>query len=278
LIEPRLAENRFYGWLEKTWMAQQIPWAVLFYALGGWGFIFWGVCARVTAGVLGHWLIGYFAHNRGAMHYEVGNAAVQGHNIPLTSVLTMGECWHNNHHAFPGSARLGLFPGEWDPGWWMLLLFHRLGLTWNFRLPEHLPMRAELHCLDKRAAAHFQEARFSRAGSAPQNPGLRQIWHRLRSQPTAKDLGDAATDLRIEWPAALLSLPRMRCLVGRQIDLRVNFALDRLVLYEGATPTLGLPGLCIAMARRNEAARTVALCLLPFAAAMETARSSLAVR
>jgi stearoyl-CoA desaturase (delta-9 desaturase) len=102
--------------LERSWMAQQLPWAVVFYLWGGWGFVFWGVCARVTAGVLGHWLIGYFAHNHGQMHVEVRGAAVQGRNLRLTSLLTMGECWHNNHHAFPGSARLGLFPGEWDPG------------------------------------------------------------------------------------------------------------------------------------------------------------------
>ena len=39
---------------------------LLFYAMGRLGLVFWGVCARVTAGVLGHWLIGYFAHNDGA--------------------------------------------------------------------------------------------------------------------------------------------------------------------------------------------------------------------
>lgn len=143
-IEERVAEDRFYVFLQRTWMAQQLPWAALFYAWGGWGFVFWGVCARVLAGVGGHWLIGYFAHNRGGMNYEVRDAAVQGHNIPWTSLLTMGECWHNNHHAFPGSARLGLRAGEWDPGWWMLKLLRRGGLVWDFRLPADLPRRPEL--------------------------------------------------------------------------------------------------------------------------------------
>ena len=58
--------------------------ALLFYAWGGWAFVFWGVCARVTAGVAGHWLIGHFAHNHGGMSYEVRGAAVQGRNVRWT--------------------------------------------------------------------------------------------------------------------------------------------------------------------------------------------------
>lgn len=143
-LEPRIARDRCYRALEQTWMLQQLPPALLLYTIGGWGFLFWGTCARVTAGVFGHWLIGYFAHNRGGMHYEVRGAAVQGRNIRFASLLTMGECWHNNHHAFPGSARLGLFPGEWDPGWWMLMVLSRLGLVWGVCLPTDLPVRPEL--------------------------------------------------------------------------------------------------------------------------------------
>jgi stearoyl-CoA desaturase (delta-9 desaturase) len=146
-LEPRLANDRFFAFLQRTWMAQQLPWAVLFYLWGGWAFVFWGVCARVTAGVTGHWLIGYFAHN-GAHHenmsYEVRGAAVQGRNVRWTSLITMGECWHNNHHAYPGSARLGLHDGEWDPGWWTLMLLRKCGLASSFRLPPDLAHRPEL--------------------------------------------------------------------------------------------------------------------------------------
>jgi stearoyl-CoA desaturase (delta-9 desaturase) len=98
----------------------------------------------LTAGMFGHWVIGYLAHNHGKVAREVRGAAVQGRNVRLASLLTMGECWHNNHHAFPGSARLGLAPGEWDPGWWVLLGLKHLGLVWALRLPEDLPHRPEL--------------------------------------------------------------------------------------------------------------------------------------
>jgi stearoyl-CoA desaturase (delta-9 desaturase) len=152
-VEPRILDDRFYRFLERTWMAQQIPLAVLLYLWGGWGFVFWGTCARVTAGVFGHWIIGYLAHNTGGITHEVRGAAVQGRNVRWTSLLTMGECWHNNHHAFPGSARLGLLEGEWDPGWWMLSFLERVGLVWDLRLPRDLPARPELVLVRLRSVA-----------------------------------------------------------------------------------------------------------------------------
>ena len=48
-IEQRIAQNRFFVFLERTWMAQQLPGALQLYATGGWGFIWWGLCARVIA-------------------------------------------------------------------------------------------------------------------------------------------------------------------------------------------------------------------------------------
>jgi stearoyl-CoA desaturase (delta-9 desaturase) len=162
-IEPAIANDRFYCLLQRTWMAQQLPWALLLFYLGGAGLVCWAVCARVTAGVFGHWLIGYFAHNRGGMHHLVRDAAVQGYNVPYAALLTMGECWHNNHHAFPGSARLGLYPGEWDPGWWLLCAMERAGLVWQLRLPADLAPRPEL--------APLVSPR-SRSLTGPRMPGL----------------------------------------------------------------------------------------------------------
>lgn len=144
VLEPRIANDRALRFLDRTWMLQQLPLASVFFAWGGWAFVLWGVCARISTAVFGHWLIGHLAHNHGELPREVRGAAVQGHNVRWTSLLTMGECWHNNHHAYPGSARLGLAPGEWDPGWWVLSAFEKVGLVWSLRLPQHLPHRPEL--------------------------------------------------------------------------------------------------------------------------------------
>ena len=143
-LEPDIEHDGLIYWMERTWMLQQLPWAVLFYYLGGWGFVFWGISTRVLVSNLGHWLIGYFAHNEGGRSWHVQGAAVQGHDVAWTSLLTMGECWHNNHHAFPFSANFGLRSGQWDPGWWTLLLMQRIGLAWNLVEPNLLDVREEV--------------------------------------------------------------------------------------------------------------------------------------
>ncbi|GLS19051.1 hypothetical protein GCM10007874_20680 [Labrys miyagiensis] len=143
-IEQRVREDRCYRFLERTMLWQQLPWALLFYGLGGWGFVFWGICLRVFLSLTGHWLIGYFAHNRGPRSWLVQGAGVQGYNVPKAGLVSMGEAWHNNHHAFPASARLGLYEGETDIGWWVLVALRRLGLVWNVKTPETLPHREAL--------------------------------------------------------------------------------------------------------------------------------------
>ena len=146
-MERRVAEDRFYRFLERTWMAQQLPWAVLFFAVGGLPWLVWGIAARVAASVTGHWLVGYFAHNRGPRSWHVEGAGVQGYNVRYCGLITMGEAWHNNHHAFPASARLGLGPGETDPGWWVLRALMAVGLVWNAKTPQTLPARPNLVAL-----------------------------------------------------------------------------------------------------------------------------------
>lgn len=143
-IEPEIANDRVYRFMEKTWMLQQLPWAVLFFLIGGWSWVFWGICSRVSLSVFGHWAVGHLAHNTGARDWHVTGAAVQGYNVPWCGLLTMGESWHNNHHAFPGSARLGLEKGQWDPGWWVLRLLEKTGLANNLVTPASLRHRAEL--------------------------------------------------------------------------------------------------------------------------------------
>jgi stearoyl-CoA desaturase (delta-9 desaturase) len=142
--EPILGDSQLYRFMERTWMLQQLPLAVLLWSFGGVGWLVWGVAVRVAVSVTGHWLIGYFAHNRGHRSWHVQGASVQGYNVSFCGLITFGECWHNNHHAFPGSAKLGLERNQADPGWWVLCLLQRLGLVWDVKLSTDLPPRRDL--------------------------------------------------------------------------------------------------------------------------------------
>lgn len=162
-IEERKAKDSFYRMLQKTWMAQQVPLAVLLYLAGGTGFVLWGICVRIVLSLTGHWMIGYFAHNAGTRDWHLRGHAVQGYNLPGLGLLTMGESWHNNHHAYPDSARLGMNRGQMDPGWWFVRILERMGLARNIRTPENLPPRPEREPIGKKTGC--------KARTRTSNPG-----------------------------------------------------------------------------------------------------------
>ena len=109
---PGISDDWFYRFLDRTWMLQQLPIAVLLFFFGGMPWLVWGVFVRVAACTTMHWAISYFAHTRGPSDWAVDGAVIQAHNVPLLAIPTMGESWHGNHHAFPNSARHGLYPGQ----------------------------------------------------------------------------------------------------------------------------------------------------------------------
>ncbi|KQM65350.1 MULTISPECIES: acyl-CoA desaturase [unclassified Sphingomonas] len=156
--EPYLRDDRFLRWLEASWMAQQLPWALLFWSIGGLPWLVWGVPVRVAVGVIGHWLVGHITHRTGPAGWVIDGAAVQGHDLPAAALLTFGEAWHGNHHAFPESARLGILPGQHDPGWWLLLALRRIGWVSALNEPAHLPPRAGLRRVGVGAVAQERMA------------------------------------------------------------------------------------------------------------------------
>jgi len=144
VIEPELARDPWYRFLEKTWMLQQLPIAALLYLLGGFPWVLWGICVRVAVSNAAHWIVTYLTHNPGPGSWFVSDAGVQASNLDGFGLITMGECWHNNHHAFPESAKMGLNAGELDPGWWAIQVFAKLGLVARIGLPREEEYRSDL--------------------------------------------------------------------------------------------------------------------------------------
>ncbi|QTD57676.1 acyl-CoA desaturase [Parasphingorhabdus cellanae] len=143
-IEANVASDRFYIFLEKTWRWHQILLAILLYAIGGIPWVIWGICMRVIVSAAGHWTITHFCHRPGQGDWDVKGASVQASNLPGLGLLTYGECWHNNHHAFPESARIGLEDDQHDPAWWVIKWLGEVGLAHNIGLPRAKSSREDL--------------------------------------------------------------------------------------------------------------------------------------
>src|SRR6185503_14913195 len=145
-----------------------------------------------------------------------------------------------------------------------LLLLHRLGLAWDFRLPQDLPARAELQSIDRLGDAALVPVRHDLRA-----PRFVAYLAALRAKPAK---------LRMEWPAGSLALKPMRALVGDQVELAVDPTLDLLVVQDGRNSFVGLPAVCLAMAQRGPRAWIVAFLLMPVAVALEAIRASMSLK
>jgi len=88
----------------------------------------WGGLVRIFA--LHHvtWSINSVCHFFGTRRFAVDDHST---NVFWLSLLSFGESWHHNHHAFPRSARHGLRWWEVDPTGWMIRGMRRARLAWN---------------------------------------------------------------------------------------------------------------------------------------------------
>lgn len=136
-IEDSILHNGVYDWLERTWRWQQLPLAIGLFLWGGIGFVLWGVFLRVAVSLAGHWCTVHFAHTVGHRPFANDRIAIDGRNLPFWGLFTFGEAFHNNHHAFPRSARMGHDWSQIDPGWWVIQVLAVFGLAWNIHVPEH---------------------------------------------------------------------------------------------------------------------------------------------
>ena len=140
-MSAAFTSDPFYRFIERTWRFQQLPLALILYAFGGWAWVLWGISVRIVLSLTGHWAVVHFSHKGGHQGWRIAGLPVQGYNLPRLGLITFGEAFHSNHHAFLHSARLGLEPGQPDPGFWLIRSLAALGLANNVQLPDSAPPR-----------------------------------------------------------------------------------------------------------------------------------------
>ncbi len=108
--------------------------ALLFalWAFGGFEFMVWGIFVRLAALYHATWFVNSAAHMWGYRSYEVDDSAT---NCWWVGLITFGEGWHNNHHAFADVAPAGHRWWEIDFTWMLIRCLSFVGLASDIKLP-----------------------------------------------------------------------------------------------------------------------------------------------
>lgn len=131
---PDLDRQPFYRWLDRNFLLLQLPLGLLLYWVGGWSFVVYGLFVRTVLLWHSTWLINSATHLFG---YRSHVSEDNSRNLWWAAILTYGEGWHNNHHAYPNVAKAGWRWWEIDMTWWAILLLKQFGLARKIVLPPH---------------------------------------------------------------------------------------------------------------------------------------------
>jgi fatty-acid desaturase len=123
---PDFANDRVHQWINKYYYIPTLIVAAGLFAIGGWTMILWGVFLKTVIGWHFTWLVNSATHMWGTRRFETRD---DSRNNGLIAAITWGEGWHNNHHAYPRSARHGLAWYEIDLNWIQIRLLEMVGLA-----------------------------------------------------------------------------------------------------------------------------------------------------
>jgi sn-1 stearoyl-lipid 9-desaturase len=147
---PDLYADPFYRALAHLALPLQIALAAGLFLAGGWAWLVWGVFVRLVVSYHSTWFVNSAAHMLGYRTYRTTDRST---NCWWVALLSFGEGWHNNHHAFPFSARHGLRWFEVDMTWWHVRALALLGLADRIRIPTEV-MRRRLAYANVRSFAN----------------------------------------------------------------------------------------------------------------------------
>ncbi|KAL9244685.1 hypothetical protein vseg_018437 [Gypsophila vaccaria] len=128
-----LETQKFYKWIRSTYLLHHFALAFLLFAFGGFPYLVWGMGVRITCGFHITFSVNSICHIWGNQAWNTGDFSK---NNWWVAIMTAGEGWHNNHHAFEYSARHGLEWWQVDLTWYIIKLLEAIGLAKDVKLPN----------------------------------------------------------------------------------------------------------------------------------------------
>jgi stearoyl-CoA desaturase (Delta-9 desaturase) len=209
-------------WLHKFELLPAIALGVICFLVASWSGLVVGFCWSTVLVYHATFCINSLAHVRGRKRYVTGD---DSRNNWLLAIFTMGEGWHNNHHAYQSSVRQGFRWWEIDPTYYILRAMSWLGIVWNLKTPPEQVLRNErrlgarvVNRAAKQLVAHFNSERIALAiTSALHGAELAALRERLApahdraaemlatlhlpQMPTREDLSAAAKAMFAKTPS-----------------------------------------------------------------------------
>ena len=156
--------------LHRFELAPAFALAALCFAIAGWSGLVVGFLWSTVLVYHATFCINSLAHVRGAKRYLTGD---ESRNNWLLAIFTMGEGWHNNHHAYQSSVRQGFRWWEYDPTYYILRALSWVRVVWDLKTPPVAVVRNEqrlgsrvIERTSEQLAAQFNSERIAAAIAA----------------------------------------------------------------------------------------------------------------
>jgi len=127
-------------WLDRLPYLPPAVLGLLIWLVAGWPGLVVGFCWSTVLVWHATFAINSLAHVVGRQRYVTGD---DSRNNWWLAILTLGEGWHNNHHAFQSSVRQGFRWWEYDPTFYVLKLLSWLGVIWDLQRPPEAVVRGQ---------------------------------------------------------------------------------------------------------------------------------------
>ena len=171
-------------WLHKYPLVPPAVLALLCFLAAGWSGLFVGFFWSTVLVYHATFCINSLAHVSGSKRYVTGD---DSRNNWLLAVFTMGEGWHNNHHAFQSSVRQGFRWWEVDGTFYILKALSWFGIVWDLRSPPEQILRNEqklgvmiINRSAEQLASHFNADRIAQSiASALAGPELTALREKI---------------------------------------------------------------------------------------------------